>query len=113
MRHRKKRTLNRGMDVNRRRMRQLASSLILYEKIETSTAAAKLVRSHVEKLITKGKAGTLHSKRQIFSQVTPNAARKVYEVLSPKYKERAGGYTRLIRVPSQKDGMPRSLVEFV
>ena len=113
MRHRKKATLGRGKDVNRRQLRQFANSLILYEKLETTNRAGKIVRSHVEKLITKGKAETLHAKRQLFSDLSPNAARKVFEVLSPKYKERKGGYTRLIRVPPGKDGMPRVLVEFV
>src|SRR3989338_4412297 len=113
MRHRKKRTLNRGRDINRRRMRQLATSLILHERIETTSAQAKILRSEVEKMITRGKVEGLHPKRALFSKLPPNAARKVYEVLSPKYKERAGGYTRLIRVPAGKDGNPKVIIEFV
>src|SRR3989344_957190 len=114
MRHLKKKKLNtRGRDYSRRKMRQLANALILNAKIETTAAAGKLVRSHVEKLVTKGKADTLHAKRQLFSNLSRNAARKVYEVLSPKFKERKGGYIRLIRVPAGKDNMPRVLIEFV
>jgi large subunit ribosomal protein L17 len=99
--------------VNRRRLRQFANSLVLHEKIETSAAAGKIVRSYVEKLITKGKVDSLHAKRQLFAELNPNAARKVFEVLSPKFKERNGGYTRVLRVAPNKDGMPRVLVQFV
>ena len=113
MRHRKKPTIARGKDLNRRLLRQISNSLVLHEKVETSSALAKITRSHVEKLITKGKKDTLHAKRQLFAQLSKNAARKVFEVLSPKYKDRAGGYTRLVRVPPNKDGNPRSLIEFV
>ncbi len=113
MRHQKKRKLNIGRDYGRRRMKQLANALVLRERIETTAATGKLVRSYVERLVTKGKTETLHAKRQLFSSLSDNAARKVFEVLSPKFKERKGGYTRLVRVPAGKDGMPRVIIEFV
>ena len=113
MRHRKKAKLAMGKDYSRRKMRQYSNALVLHERIETTAATGKLIRSHVEKLITKGKTETLHARRQLFSELSDNAARKVYEVLSPKFKDRKGGYTRLIRVPSGKDGMPKVIVEFV
>ena len=94
-------------------MRQMANSLVLHEKMETSASAGRMVRSHVEKLITKGKVDSIHAKRQLFAELNPNAARKVFEVLSPKYKERQGGYTRLLRIAPRKDGNPRVLIEFV
>lgn len=113
MRHKKKKTLGLGRDKSRRRMRQLASSLILHERIETTSSTGKLLKSHVEKLITKGKKDTLHSKRQLFATLSDNAARKVYEVLVPKYKDRPGGYTRTIKVGQAKDGTQRVIVEFI
>lgn len=113
MRHRNKKSLGLGKTRNKRLLRQMASSLILHERVELTAASGKIVQSFVEKLITKGKAETLHSKRQIFSDLPDNAARKVFEVLSPKYKDRKGGYTRAIRVKPGKDGNPKLLIEFV
>lgn len=113
MRHRKKKTLALGRARNKRLLKQMASSLILHERIVTTAPTGKIVKSYVERLITKGKADTLHSKRQLFAVLPPNAARKVFEVLSPKYKERSGGYTRAIRVKSGKDGNAKILIEFV
>lgn len=105
--------MNIGRDYGRRQMRQMANALILHEKLQTTAATGRLLRSHVEKLITKGKADTLSAKRQLFSSLGANAARKVFEVLSPRYKERQGGYTRMLRLPAGKDGMPKVLIEFV
>lgn len=113
MRHLNKPKLGKTRDVNRRLLRQLSNSLILHERIETTEKLGKFVRSHVEKLVTKGKADTLHAKRQLFADLSQNAARKVYEVISPKFKDRAGGYTRMLKVKSGKDGMTRVIVEFV
>lgn len=101
------------MDQRRKLLRSLAASTIVYEKIETTHARAKLTRSFVERLISKGKDATLHDKRQLFSALPINAARKVIEVLGPRYKTRPGGYTRIIRVGKYKDGMPKVQLELV
>lgn len=93
----------------------LASSLILYEKINTTKAKAKAVRPIVERLITKGKADTLAAKRYVEARVyTTGARRKIFEVLSPRYKERGGGYTRIIPLRRRAgDGAEVARIEFV
>lgn len=115
MRHNisKTKKLGKGKDHRRKLLRTLASSVIVYEKIETSAANAKAIRSYVDKMITKGKAGTLHAKRQLFSDLSRNAARKVIEVLGDRYKQRNGGYTRILISGRSKDGMKNYLVELV
>ena len=113
MRHLKKKKIGKGRDHARKLLRSLAASAIVYEKIQTTEARAKQTRQLVERMITKGKKEDLHNKRQIFSALPDNAARKVIEVLGPRYKERAGGYTRIIRLGKSKDGMPKVQLELV
>ncbi len=113
MRHLKKQKIGSGRNHARKLVRTLAASAIVYEKIQTTEARAKVTRSLVEKLITKAKKEDLHNKRQIFSALPDNAARKVIEVFGPRYKERKGGYTRIVRVGKYKDGMPKVQLEFV
>ena len=113
MRHLKKKKIGKGRNHARKLVRALAASAIVYEKIQTTQARAKIARSLVERLITKGKKEDLHNKRQIFAALPVNAARKVIEVLGPKYKSRAGGYTRIVHIGRYKDGMPKVQLEFV
>lgn len=113
MRHQKKRRLKIGYDASRRVMKSMITALILHEKIRTTTARGKLVRQAAEKLISKGKIGDLHQKRQLFSALPANAARKVFEVLGPKYKERPGGYVRMVKVGKTKDGTSSVLLELI
>ncbi|MEO8065962.1 MAG: 50S ribosomal protein L17 [Candidatus Doudnabacteria bacterium] len=122
MRHLKKKKIGKGRDHARKLVRSLAASAIVYEKIQTTEARAKIARVLVEKMITKGKSAgggsasggkELHNKRQIFSALPGNAARKVIEVLGPRYKSRPGGYTRIVRLGKSKDGMPKVLLELV
>lgn len=113
MRHLKKKKIGKGKDQKRKLLRSLAAAAILHEKIQTTDKRAKLTRQTVERLITKGKTESLHAKRQIFSALPANAARKVIEVLSPRYKERAGGYMRIVRIGKYRDGMPKVQLEFV
>jgi len=113
MSHLMKKKIGKGRDHSRKLLRTLAASAILYEKIETTPLRAKQARSLVEKLITKGKKQDLHNKRQIFSALPPNAARKVIEVLSLRYQTRVGGYMRIIRLGKYKDGMPKVQLELV
>lgn len=113
MRHLKKKKIGKGRDHARKLVRSLAASAIVYERIETTEARAKIARQLVEKLITKGKKEDLHNKRQIFAALPANAARKVIEVLGPRYKTRPGGYTRIIRLGKFKDGMPKVQLQLV
>ena len=101
------------MDHRRKLLRTLASSAILYEKIETSLANARAAKPYVEKAITIAKDGTLHSRRQLLSKLTPMAAKKTMEVLGPKYKERKGGYTRLIKLNDPHAGASKVILELV
>ncbi|MDD4606785.1 MAG: 50S ribosomal protein L17 [Patescibacteria group bacterium] len=107
MRHLKKgRKLDRKKAPREALLKNLAQSLILYEKIETTEAKAKEMRSIVEKMITIGKENNLTTRRHLISLLpTKNAVDKVLEVLGPKYKDRPGGYTRIVKIgPRQGDG---------
>ena len=101
------------MDSRRKLLRTLASSAILYERIETSYANARAVKSYVEKLITKAKNNTLHNRRQLIAGLSRNAAAKALEVLGPKYAERKGGYTRLIKLNDPAAGKSKAVLELV
>lgn len=96
-------------------LRNLAGSVILYEKITTTLAKAKAVRSLVEHAITVAKQGDLNARRTLL-KVLPmkNAARKVFEDLAPRYKARSSGYTRIIKVgPRSGDGAAVARIELV
>lgn len=96
-------------------MRGLATNFILHEKIKTTMAKAKALRPYVEKLITKGRKNDLNTRRQLLKVLyKENAVKKVLEVLSPRYKERNGGYTRIIKLGSrQGDSAKMAIIEFV
>ncbi len=91
----------------------MASSAILYERIETSFANGRAARSYVERAITTAKDSTLHARRQLLAKLTPMAAKKAMEVLGPKYKERKGGYTRLIKLNDPTAGKSKVILELV
>lgn len=116
MRHQKKgKTLDRKKQPRQALLRNLAVSLILYEKVKTTEAKAKAVKPLVEKLITKGKENTLANRRYLMKYLyVENAVKKVLEVLGPKYKERQGGYTRIVKLGRrQGDGAPVVQLELV
>ena len=111
----KTRKLGRTADQRRAMLRGLVTFFLEKGRIETTVTRAKEVRSIAEKLITIGKRGDLHSKRQLFSYITKeDVAKKVFDELSPKYKERNGGYTRIIRTfPRRGDAAEMSILELV
>ena len=113
MRHQKKKKIGKGMDHRRKLLRTLASSAILYERIETSYANGRAAKTYVEKAITQARDSSLHSRRLLLSKLSPMAAKKAIEVLGPKYKERKGGYTRLIKLNNPKAGNSKVILEFV
>ncbi len=95
-------------------MKSLAHNLTLKEKIRTTEAKAKELRPFIEKLVTLGKADTLASKRLLISRVGEMAAKKIAGDLSKRYKERAGGYTRITKLIQRKsDGAKEAVIEFV
>ena len=116
MRHRNKRVvLGREKAPRKALLRNLAQSVILHERIRTTEAKAKAIRPIVERLVTLGKSDTLFARRRLLSKLYSElAVKKVLEVLSPKFKARAGGYTRIIKVGTrQGDGARMAVIEFV
>lgn len=109
------RKLGRSTDHRRAMMRALVTYLFETGKIETTISRAKEVRCVAEKMITLGKKDDLHSKRQIFSYVTKETvAKKVIDELGPKYADRAGGYTRIIRIGVRRgDCAEMAIIELV
>lgn len=116
MRHQKNKvTLDRKTAARRSLLANLCESLILHEKIVTTTAKAKALRPRIEKMVTSARRGTLAARRELGTVLyTENAIRKMMEVIAPRYKERAGGYTRIIKVGTRKgDNAEESVIEFV
>jgi len=116
MRHRKvTKTLDRKAGARQALIKNLAASLILHEKIKTTDAKARVVRSYVERLITLAKEPTLAHRRLLLKRLpTHGPVRKLLEVLGPRYLKRSGGYTRLIKLGRrQGDGAAVTVVEFV
>lgn len=97
-------------------MRGLALALINEERITTTVARAKSLRPYVEKLVTRGRDASVASHRLLTSFLgnQPEAAKKLIETISPRYKDRQGGYTRVIKLtPRKGDGSPMAIIEFV
>jgi large subunit ribosomal protein L17 len=95
-------------------LRNQVADLIRYEKIVTTEAKAKEVRPLVERLITLGKEGSLHARRQALATADPKVVDKVFHVLAPRYRERPGGYTRILkRGPRLGDAAPMVQLELV
>ncbi len=106
-----------GLERNQRKalLKSLANNLILREKITTTEAKAKELRPFIEKLITKGKEQTVASKRLVVSRLGVQLrARKLSDILAKKYKDRNGGYTRIVKLARRKrDGSKMAIIEFV
>ena len=109
------RKLGRSSEHRRAMYRNLVTDLLSYEKIITTEAKAKEVRSLTEKMITLGKKGGLHSHRQALSFIfDKKVAQKVFAELAPRYAERAGGYTRITKLePRLGDGAAMVQLELV
>jgi large subunit ribosomal protein L17 len=99
MRHRiSGRKLNRTSQHRQMLFRNMSQALIRHEQIVTTLAKARELRPVVEKLITLGKRGDLHARRQAFARLRDDAmTAKLFETLGPRYAERSGGYTRIIK----------------
>ena len=109
------RKLGRATDSRKAMLRAMVTYLFENGQIETTVTRAKEVRSMAEKMITLGKKDTLHAKRQIFSYVTKETvAKKVYDEIAPKYADRDGGYTRIIRIGTRRgDAAEMAIIELV
>src|ERR1700760_2473143 len=108
-------TLGRNTSHRRALLRNLVTSIILEDRVHTTVAKAKAARPHVEKLITLGKKGDLHSRRQALSYLqTREAATRLFETVAPRYGDRNGGYLRIVRTGFQKgDGAEKAFIELL
>ena len=116
MRHRKKKvTLDRKTDARGMLLRNLTASVLIYEKVKTTEAKAKAVRSRVEKMITLAKKDNLASMKALIAYLPQKTAvLKAVEVLKARYEKRVGGYTRIVKVGSrQGDGAKIVMIELV
>jgi large subunit ribosomal protein L17 len=106
-----------GRDSSHRQAlyRNLVTDLLRYEKIVTTEAKAREIRGMAEKMITLGKKSGLHAYRQALSYITDTkVTEKLFAELGPRYKERPGGYTRLVKLePRPGDGAPMAQLELV
>ena len=123
------RKLGRTSSQRKAMLRDLATDLIVHERIQTTEARAKELRSVVEKMITLGKRGDLHARRQVAQfirrelvTVTDDegneteiyAIQKLFDNVAPRYAERQGGYTRIMKMgPRRGDGAPVVVIELV
>lgn len=116
MRHRNSgRKLSRKTEHRRALLRNLVTSLILEERIQTTVAKAKAARIVAERIITLGKRGDLHSRRQAASYLmTAAALKKLFEDVGKRFGQRAGGYTRIVNMGwRQGDGADLAVLELV
>lgn len=95
-------------------MKSLVSSLVLHKKIMTTETKAKELRGFIEPLITKAKVGGLANRRQIRRYLSDSVAKKLFDEIALLYKDRAGGYTRIIKMaPRVSDGAKMAWIELV
>ncbi len=116
MRHRVAgRKLSRHTQHRELMFRNMLVSLLQYERIKTTLAKGKELRSWADRIISLGKQGTLHARRRAFALLrNREIVKKLFDEIAPKFKDREGGYTRVYRLGwRQGDGAPLSLVELV
>lgn len=107
-----------GRDKNQRKalLSSLALNLIVRGKIKTTEPKAKELRPFIEKLVTKAKKGDAATRRIIISKLSNRSkeVKKLFEIIAPKYMDKKGGYTRVLKLGVRKaDGAPMALIEFV
>ena len=116
MRHQvKKGYLRRNTAHRRALLRNLVTSFLERERIRTTLAKARNARPLAEKMITLGKRGTLHARRQALAYLTKEAAvKKLFDEIAPRFSERPGGYTRIVKLDRRMgDGSAMALLELV
>ena len=107
--------LGRNTSHRRALLRNLVTSVIERDRVETTVAKAKAVRPHVEKMITLGKKGDLHARRQALSFLqTTEAVTRLFDTVAPRYGDRQGGYLRIVRTGFQRgDGAETAFIELL
>tara|TARA_R110002110_G_scaffold67960_6_gene184465 strand:+ start:267 stop:686 length:420 start_codon:yes stop_codon:yes gene_type:complete len=109
------RKLNRTASHRKAMFANMAVALIKHEQIVTTLPKAKELRPYVEKLVTLGKRGDLHARRQAYAALPDKTwAAKLFDVLGPRYQERQGGYIRVLKAGFRHgDNAPMAVIEFV
>ncbi len=109
------RKLNRTASHRKAMFANMAVALIKHEQIVTTLPKAKELRPYVEKLVTLGKVDSLHTRRQAYAQLPDKKwAAKLFDILGPRYKERPGGYIRVLKAGFRfGDNAPMAVIEFV
>ena len=109
------RKLNRTSSHRKALLANMSAALIKHEQITTTLPKAKELRPFVEKLITLGKRGSLHARRQAISKVRDKTmVSKLFDTLAPRYEDRHGGYTRIMKAGFRYgDAAPMAVIEFV
>ena len=109
------RKLGRSTDHRKAMLRAMVTFLLENGKIETTVTRTKEVRAMAEKMITIAKANDLHSKRQVYSYITKETvAKKVMDEIAPKYADRNGGYTRIVKIgPRRGDAAEMAIIELI
>ena len=114
MRHLKSgRKLNRSSAHRKAMFRNMVTSLLLHERVQTTDAKAKELRRWADRIVTLGKRGSLHARRQALAYVRDrNVVKKLFEEIAPRFRARAGGYTRITKVGLRLgDAAPLSIIE--
>ncbi len=109
------RRFNRTTEHRKAMFANMCNALIKHEQIVTTLPKAKDLRPVIEKLITLGKRGDLHARRQVIAQIKDvDMAKKLFDVIGPRYKERNGGYTRVLKAGFRYgDNAPLAVIEMV
>lgn len=109
------RKLRRNSTQRRAMLRNMATSLLKNGRVETTEPKAKEVRRVVDKMITLGKRGDLHARRQVLSYLMDETVvKELFDTIAPKYAQRQGGYTRVLKLgPRRGDSAPMAIVELV
>ena len=107
--------LGRNTSHRRAMLRNLVTSIVLEDRVETTITKAKAARPHVEKLITLGKKGDVHARRQALAYLqTREAVTRLFDTVAPRYGDRQGGYLRIIRTGFQRgDGAEKAFIELL
>ena len=107
--------LGRNTSHRRALLRNLVTSVIIEDRVETTVAKAKAVRPLVEKMITLGKKGDLHSRRQALAfLMTDDSVTRLFDTVAPRYGDRNGGYLRIVKTGFQKgDGAEKAFIELL
>jgi len=112
--HKATRKFGRVKKVRNGLMKSLAFALVMEGKIKTTDAKARELRPMIEKMVTKGRLGTVAARRDLVSKIGATGAAKIVKDISPKYMDKKGGYTRITKLPARlSDGSLMAVIEFV